>query len=110
MRCFNRLKDPIKTEEILWQGPFSWPKYGQGPDIPNIPGVYLFTFPYKDGYVLYSAGISKSIKKRIGTHTREYLKGKYNVLDVESAMKGERKEIWHGWGYARMNSKNIMNL
>lgn len=35
------------------------------------------------------------------SHTRAYRLGNYNVLDVDSALRGERKEIWHGWKYAR---------
>ncbi len=50
---------------------------------------------------MYAAGITNSIKRRFSTHTREYRKGNYNVLDVNFAEKGERKEIWHGWNYAR---------
>jgi|SRR5690554_4363883 len=104
--CFNRIKDAslIKTEDLFWHGPFSWIGFehvnGLEP-IPDIVGVYLFTFEYKDGYIIRSAGVTNSMKRRFYQHTREYKKGNYTILDVEYAKKGERKEIWHGWEYAK---------
>jgi hypothetical protein len=106
MWCFNRERDKseIKTEIIDWKGPFSWPGYediNHLDPISDASGVYLFTFPYRDGFVLYSAGISKSIKRRLKEHGREYIKGNYNILDMNYAVIGERVEIWHGWKYAK---------
>ena len=106
MWCFNRLRDNanIETEELIWQGPFSWPGFeinNELKPIPNIKGVYLFSFDFKEGYLLYAEGITNSTKRRISTHTREFRKGHYNVLDINSAKNGERKEIWHGWQYAK---------
>ena len=103
---FNRLKDAslIKTEDVLWHGPFSWIGFEQANNlkpIPDIAGVYLFTFEYKDGYILRSVGVTNSMKRRFSQHTREYRRGNYNVLDVEYARIGIRKEIWHGWEYAK---------
>ncbi|NLY75526.1 MAG: hypothetical protein GX075_09510 [Firmicutes bacterium] len=104
--CFNRSKDAalIKTEEIFWQGPFSWVGFehlNNLKPIPDVAGVYLFTFEYQDGYIIRSVGVTNSMKKRFYQHTREYRKGNYTVLDVEYAKVGERKEIWHGWEYAK---------
>ena len=112
MWSFNRLRDAaiIKTESILWQGPLSWPGFEKTNDLKTIPdmqGVYLFTFKYQEGYLLYASGITNSTKKRFSTHTREYRKGNYNVLDVMSAEKGERKEIWHGWQYAKTHQDEL---
>lgn len=105
---FNRSSDHalITTEELNWEGPFSWNGYGKCDhldDVHDIAGVYLFTFEYQDGYILRSVGVSNSIKKRISQHTREYKKGNYTILNVESAKEGIRKEIWHGWSYAKKN-------
>ncbi|MBN2091847.1 hypothetical protein JW964_19685 [candidate division KSB1 bacterium] len=91
-------------EAIEWSGPFSWPGYEhltKLSPIPEVEGVYLFTFPYNDGFVLYCAGITKSMKRRLRDHTREYRKGNYTILDVSYAIKGVRQEIWHGWEYAK---------
>jgi hypothetical protein len=106
MWCFNRIRDGknIQTEDVEWLGPFSWPGFEhltKLSSIPDVPGVYLFTFPYSDSFVLYAAGITNSMKRRLRAHTREYRRGNYNVLDVSYAIKGERQEIWHGWNYAK---------
>jgi hypothetical protein len=70
--------------------------------IPNIGGVYLQTFKYQGGYLIYSAGLTRrSIPKRFKEHTREYINGGYYVLDMLAMQQGMRKEIWRGWGYAR---------
>jgi hypothetical protein len=110
---FNRLRDAslIKAEDILWQGPFSWPGFEQTNAleiIPDIAGVYLFTFEYKGGYILRSAGNTNSMKRRFSQHTREYRSGRYTVLDVEAANNGERKEIWHGWSYAKAHHDEFL--
>jgi hypothetical protein len=112
MWSFNRLKDAskIKVEEIQWQGPFSWPGYENQNNlcpIPDLEGLYLLTYTYHDGYLIYAAGITKSTKKRIQCHNREYRKGNYTVLDVHAAEKGERQEIWHGWSYARTHQEEF---
>lgn len=110
---FNRFRDAslIKTEDIVWQGPFSWPGFNQINNltpIPDIAGVYLFTFEYQDGYILRGAGHTNSMKRRFSQHKREYLAGRYTVLDVKSANRGERKEIWHGWGYAKAHQDEFL--
>ena len=116
---FNRSVDgpKIVTENLSWQGPFSWPMKGKVNTLPDIHGVYLLTFPYMDGYVLYCAGITNSTKRRFSQHTRAYKNGEYSVLCVESAIKGERQEIWHGWEYNRahrdeflLHKKNIIKV
>lgn len=76
--------------------------------MPDIAGVYLFTFEYKDGYILRSAGNTNSMKRRFFEHTREYRSGRYTVLDVKSANMGERKEIWHGWDYAKAHQDEFL--
>ena len=102
MWSFNRLTDSskIEKEDIIWKGPYSFPGFEEinGFDtIPDVAGVYLFTFKYKDGFLIYLAGITKSTKRRILEHLRAYKTGKYTVLDVKSAENGLRKEIWHCW-------------
>jgi hypothetical protein len=97
-------------EHLFWQGPYTWPNYGKDrlDPIPDICGVYLFTFKYQDGYLVYAAGITKSMKTRFSQHTREYKQGRYNVLDVEYAQLGKRKEIWHGWQYAKTHQEEFI--
>jgi len=70
--------------------------------ITKLPGVYLQTFEYHDGYLIYATGITRrTIPMRFSEHTSKYLNGEYNVLDITAAHEGIRKEVWHGWGYAR---------
>ena len=91
--------------EVFWEGPFSWPGFEEEnglPGIPYNPGVYLQTFDYLDGYLIYAAGITRRpVPIRFREHTRSYMNGEYNVLDPFEVQRGGRKEIWHGWGYAR---------
>ena len=110
---FNRIRDAsmIKTEDLPWQGPFSWIGYEQINEykpIPDIAGVYLFAFEYLDGYILRSVGVTNSMKRRLAQHTREYKKGNYTLIDVESAKNGIRKELWHGWQYAKEHQNEFL--
>ena len=96
-----------ETIEITWDGPYGWPGYesenGLNP-IPRIPGVYLQTFEYQQGYLIYAAGITqRPVPVRFSEHTGSYLDGKYNILDIAAAEQGLRKEIWHGWAYERQH-------
>jgi hypothetical protein len=101
----------IQTEELVWQGPYSW--YGfetlnQLELTPDIAGVYLLTFKYKDGYILRSAGVTSSMKRRFSQHRKCYLSGQYTLLDVASAEQGERLERWHGWEYAKTHQDQYL--
>jgi len=91
--------------EISWGGPFSWPGFeseNKLHSIPKISGVYLMTFEHKAGFLIYAAGLTRRpALVRFREHTFKYMNGDYNVLDVDAAQQGVRKEIWHGWGYAR---------
>ncbi|WP_051590693.1 hypothetical protein [Flavobacterium daejeonense] len=98
------------TKEIEWQGPFSWLGYENQNGInklPDIEGVYLWTFKYKDGYLIYCAGITKSTRTRFRQHTLEYKSGNYTVFNVNEAKEGKRVEIWHGWSYARAHREEF---
>jgi len=96
-----------KIIEIAWDGPFGWPTYERENNlipIPQISGVYLQTFDHKDGYLIYAAGLTRrKIPSRFKEHTRKYMNGEYNVLDISVAQQGIRREIWHGWSYARQH-------
>lgn len=100
----------IEIREIEWQGPFSWTGYENQNNLDEIPdteGIYLWTFQYKDGYLVYCAGITKSTKKRFRQHTLEYKSGNYTVFNVNEAEQGRRVEIWHGWSYARTHREEF---
>ena len=91
--------------QITWNGPYAWPTFeGQTglQSIPKLSGLYLQTFEYKCGYIIYAAGLTRRpVPSRFKEHTQKYMNGEYNVLDVNAAQQGVRKEIWHGWGYAK---------
>jgi len=93
------------TIEVAWEGPYSWPGFEDNnklPAIPKVSGVYLQTFEYQNGYLIYAAGLTRRpVPARFREHTRKYRNGEYNILDLIKAEHGIRKEIWHGWGYAR---------
>jgi hypothetical protein len=99
------------TLRLCWEGPFAWPGF-EGvaglPSLPQKPGVYLQTFEYQNGYLIYLAGITRrGVPTRFKDHTRKYLNGEYNVLDTDAARRGVRKEVWHGWGYARAHREEF---
>lgn len=113
MWSFNRERDASKIESrrVIWQGPFSWPGYAAESNIdepPDLAGVYLWTFRYRGAYLIYAAGVTNSTRKRLRSHTAEYKKGRYTVLDVSAAEKGERCEIWHGWNYAKTHQHEFV--
>jgi hypothetical protein len=105
------MTNKAKTIEARWDGPYSWPGFesenGLRP-IPKVPGVYLPTFEYQGGYLIYIAGLTRRpAPMRFRQHTRFYMNGKCTVLDVAAARQGVRREIWHGWGYARKHREEF---
>ena len=99
------------TIEVTWCGPYSWLTFESENNLPPIPqsqGVYLQTFEYEDGYLIYAAGITRRpVPTRFREHTRMYMNGEYTVLDTDAAQQGIRKEIWHGWDYARKHREEF---
>lgn len=100
-------KDNMETRKFEWKGPFAWPGYekenGLNP-IPDVGGVYLWTFEYGDGYLLYLAGMTKSTQKRFDDHSRSFRTGGdvYN-LDPKKASEGVRVELWP-WQFSKNKS------
>ncbi len=105
------MADEEETIEVTWNGPYGWPEFEVNshlPAIPKVPGVYLQTFEYQSGYLIYAAGITRrAIPIRFKEHTRKYMNGEYNVLDISAVQQGVRKEIWHGWDYARRHREEF---
>ncbi|NCA73028.1 MAG: hypothetical protein EOM91_23840 [Sphingobacteriia bacterium] len=97
--------------DVIWEGPFSWPGFADESQLPGLPdrhGVYLQTFDYADGYLIYAAGLTRRVViRRFREHTRHYMNGDYNVLDLAAARRGLRREIWNGWGYARTHREEF---
>jgi hypothetical protein len=98
---------PALTLNVL--GPFGWPRLeGQAATLPKMPGVYLMTVPHQDGFLPFGVGITRRLlRKRFIEHTRCYLKGEYNILDIESAQAGVREILWQGWGWTPEKRANF---
>lgn len=99
------MEESITYRKINWHGPLSWPGYEGENELSSIPyasGVYLFTFEYGEGFLIYAAGITRrSFPDRFKEHTRSYLNGDYNVLDIDKINNGKRQVLWKGWSHAR---------
>jgi hypothetical protein len=99
------------TRCIDWTGPYSWPGFESEnnlPSLPRHPGIYLMTAEYRNGYLIYGAGLTRRpMPRRFREHTRKYMTGDYTVLDIAALQKGVRKEIWHGWGWTPEKRKRF---
>lgn len=97
--------------ETTWMGPYSWPGYEQENglrSLPKQPGLYLQTVEYQNGFLVYAAGLTRrTIPQRFREHTRKYMSGDYNVLDIVAMQQGTRREIWHGWGWSPMKRERF---
>jgi hypothetical protein len=104
---FDRSRDAhlITKTEAHWLGPFGWPGFEPATvaTLPEVAGVYLATFEYRDGFILQSVGVSNDVRRRMRQHGKSYLAGEYTILDVSAAKAGLRRERWHGWAEARAN-------
>lgn len=107
------MEEDESTVAIEWSGPYSWPGYESENNLPSTPrhtGIYLMTAQYRNGYVLYAAGLSRRpIPTRFREHTRKYMSGDYTVLDIAALQHGIRKEIWHGWGWTEEKRRQFEN-
>jgi hypothetical protein len=95
----------MKEYRLNWKGPFRW--FGKKSSVvfeqpeAKKPGIYLFTFRHKNGFLIYCAGrTNKSFNSRLFDHAKNYLSGIYNVLDPEMAEAGKRHVVcrWIGYG------------
>jgi hypothetical protein len=90
--------------ELEVVGPFSWisPFADAPPRIFDVPestkcGVYLFTVPTAEGNLIYWVGqTSQPVRARLATHSREFLAGTYNILDMARLREGQRAVLWPG--------------
>lgn len=85
-------------------GPFSWLSSSADapPRIFDVSastkcGVYLFTVPMAKSRLIYWVGqTSQPVRARLATHSREFLAGTYNVLDMAELREGKRTVLWQG--------------
>ena len=58
------------------------------------------TVKHQDGFLPYGVGVTRRpARNRFVEHTRSYVNGEYNILDLDIAQQGIRKVIWKGWGW-----------
>ena len=91
------------TMEVVWTGPYAWPKYEVEASLPPVPrrhGLYIQTVEYCGGYLMCAVGLTRRpIPARLREHTPRFFSGDYTILDMEALRTAVRKEIWHGWGW-----------
>ena len=97
------------NEKIL--GPFGWPKFeNEQMPLPKITGVYIMAVEYFDGYLPFGVGITRRpMRKRFVEHSRSYLEGNYNILDMDAAQLGRREVLWKGWGWTPVKRTEYEN-
>jgi hypothetical protein len=103
----------MSTKEIRvsWSAPHAWPKFETVtglPPLPRRPGVYLWTFEYRDGYLIYLAGeTGLTFGERMGQHSLEYMAGRYSIFDLVQAKNGVRSELWQGFLWKARPSEKV---
>lgn len=107
----------LAVMDLHWKGPYGWPGMLRADGALPLDqavegkhgGVYLQAIVYnRGGYILLGAGITRRpFPKRFAEHKREYLRGNYNILDMERLRAGVRREIWHGWTEARRPERRL---
>ena len=90
--------------DLVWHGPYVL-NGSQGEDIfaadvVSKPGIYVWTIPYEDAYLVYYVGeTGTSFKKRLQEHLNVYRKGESHIYDPRRFATGERIVLWEAlWG------------
>lgn len=66
-------------------------------DMAQLPGVYLWTVPYQDGFLInYVGETGASFSRRMKDHMIQCLGGHYRVLDAEHMLEGKKRILWNG--------------
>jgi hypothetical protein len=107
------VRSSIKEKiQLIWQGPFCWPKFdsASAASFDLVPddayGIYLWTVEYRDGFLIYTAGITRdSFKNRFRNHTWNYLNGVYTLFNLVDLQQGIRTELWHGFWMRKRSTK-----
>ncbi len=87
---------------VSFGGPFSWPGT---PDAASIfdaneglaAGIYLFTVPLPDGYLIYYVGeTGRTFRDRLFEHYTEHASAMYHVYSPAEFARGEKVMLWPG--------------
>ena len=98
-----------ETHSIQWFGPYT---FIQNENLFTTPisqrkGVYLWTIPFDNNYLVYYVGqTGASFAARSFQHIQNYLGGFYRVFDTEKFAKAEKVLVWGGmWKSDRKEPK-----
>lgn len=101
-------KEPFS---IHWYGPYNFIQNKNlfASQICHKSGVYLWTVPFGNKYLVYYVGqTGASFAVRSVQHLQNYLNGFYRVYDPDKFVKGEKVLIWGGmWKPDRKEPKII---
>jgi hypothetical protein len=91
----------VSDYKIQWLGPYRF--YGTSPDtlfaqaVARQAGLYLWTIPFEDQYLIYYVGeTGRSFFDRFTEHAQCYLHGLYRIYDPQLFAQGEKNLIWEG--------------
>lgn len=100
--------------QVTWQGPFLWPGVEaenggvriEESSLAHEAGIYLWTVPYQDGYLIYAAGqTTRPFLKRLKEHSSAHRNGFFTIFDMDDLRRGIRTEIWHGAFGGRLSTE-----
>ena len=86
--------------DIIWQGPYTLLADSTLPSILDCsdaahPGIYLWTIPLGDCYLINYVGISSdNVANRQIHHLKEHMSGSYLVYDPDALARGVKDEIY----------------
>lgn len=87
---------------VPFSGPFSWSGMPDAPSIFDVnealkAGIYLFTVPLPDGYLIYYVGeTGRTFRDRLFEHYTEHASGMYHVYSPAEFARGEKVMLWPG--------------
>ena len=87
---------------VAFRGPFSWTGASDCPSVYDVAesrafGIYLFTVPLPEGYLIYYVGeTGSSFRERLPEHRREHYRATYEVCSAAGLARGERVVLWPG--------------
>ena len=87
---------------VRFIGPFSWPGVPDAPSVFEVDarrerGIYFFTVPQRDGYLIYYVGeTGRSFQLRLLEHYKEHAACMYHVYSPAEFARGEKICLWPG--------------
>jgi hypothetical protein len=100
-----------RSLEVTWHGPFHWCTDFLQQPIALKSGIYLWTIPYQDNYLIYYIGeTERPFMSRMSEHLQNYYVGEYQIFRSKKFLKGHKDRVWSGiWYSPRSERKNILD-